>query len=442
MSKIGLIISREFNVRVRKRSFIITTLLVPILMVAMMSIPALVAIYGGGSDTKTVVVSASSNNHVAKELKSSEEMKFMLSTTPYPDVVREHQGVYGYLVLGDDILQNPASAKLYSTKSATMEVQRNLEKQIDDIISSHRIATSDVEGLGEIINHINVNSNLTTYDIEVGKDNQIEHKSSSTGLYYAVAYAGGFIIYMFILIYGMIVLQGVVEEKSNRIIEVMVSSVRPFELMLGKILGIASVAVLQFLIWIALIVGLSAILLPLIGSGMAGAVDATAAMPAGGAQEIIQNSPIGGVLSVLLDPWFITRIFGSFLIYFVGGYLLYASMFAAVGSAVDNVADTQQLQIPITIPLILAIFLLMSVMNDPFSDIAFWGSMIPFTSPVIMMARVSYGVPLWEFALSVTLLYGTFIGMTYVAAKIYRTGIFMYGKKPTLREFLSWLRYK
>ncbi len=442
MSKIGLIIGREFNVRVRKRSFILTTLLVPILMVAMMAVPVLVAIYGGGSETKTVVVS-SPTSEVASQLKNTEDLTFVLSTTPYPDVVSEYEGVYGYLVLGEDIIENPASAHLYTTKSATMEVQNSIERQLSGIITSHRIAATEVEGLGELMKQVSAKVSLTTYDIEVGRNNEVEQKSSSTGLYYSVAYAGGFIIYMFILIYGMVVLQGVVEEKSNRIIEVMVSSVRPFELMLGKILGIASVAVLQFLIWVVLIVGLSAVLLPILGSTIAGGAEGAAmASMSGGADMILQNSALGGVFSTLFDPWFITRVLGSFLIFFIGGYLLYASMFAAVGSAVDNVADTQQLQVPITIPLILAIFLLMNVMNDPFSELAFWSSMIPFTSPVIMMARVSYGVPLWEFALSVTLLYGTFIGMTYLAAKIYRTGIFMYGKKPTLREFLSWMRYK
>lgn len=436
MSKIGLIVGREFNVRVRKRSFIVMTILMPVLMVALMVVPALVAMYGGGSEQREIIV-CDASGIIGNRITSDSEVDFLVSSTSYPEVMSEHPNAYGYLTIGEDILENTSNAALYTKKNATIDLQQKIERTLSDIITQRRIENTNIEGLGEIMKEVSARASLSTFSIEKSsKSDEIVEKASSSGVYIAVSYLMGFVIYMFIFIYGTMVLNGVVEEKSNRIIEVIVSSVKPFELMMGKILGVASVAILQFVIWVVLIGVGSMVVMPMLGlSG------GDAAAMGGGAVPAELGVEINSVLSTLLDPWFLMRVVGSFLIFFIGGYLLYASMFAAIGSAVDNAADTQQLQLPVTVPLIISLVLMMSVMRDPYSELAFWGSIIPFSSPIIMMARVSYGVPWWEFALSVVMLYGSFFAITYFASKIYRVGIFMYGKKPTFKELFRWIKY-
>ncbi len=432
MGKIGLIIGREFNQRVRKKSFIITTLLMPLAMVAMIAVPVLIQIYGGDNSSKEIVVIEQSQL-IGSKLQSVDNITFKPINETYAEATQKYPNVYGYLVIGENLVQNTNDVKLYTTQSSTVSIENAITSQLSNIVTKIRIADTGVEGLDSLINAVRARVSMQTFDLHKSDTGEVTEKASSSGIAMAVAYASSLIIYMFILLYGMQVLQGVVEEKSNRIVEVIVSSVKPFELMLGKILGVAFVAILQFAVWVV-IVGVAVAFIPGIGAGAA-----TGAIPA----EAQMLSPqLMGVLSTLTDPAFLFRILGSFLLFFVGGYLLYASMFAAIGSAVDSVADTQQLQFPVTLPLILSIFIMISVMQSPNSDAAFWFSMIPFTSPIIMMARVAYGVPAWELLLSITILYATFVGMTYVAAKIYRTGIFMYGKKPSFAEIIKWERYK
>ena len=252
----------------------------------------------------------------------------------------------------------------------------------------------------------------------------------------------GMILDMFLMIYGAMVMQSVIEEKNNRVLEVVVSSISPFRLMLGKILGIASVAVVQVLIWGVLVCGVGALVMPhLISAEMMGSVEAMRAgtldpTAAGVDMEMVQT------LATATDFGYVFQIFAYLLLYVIGGYLLYSAMFAAVGSAVDNVQDAQQLQTPIMLPIILSIFVMMVVMKDPNSPLVFWCSMIPFTSPVVMMARIPCGIPTWEIVVSLAVLYATFMAMVWLAAKIYRVGIFMYGKKPTFKELYKWIRYK
>ena len=259
-----------------------------------------------------------------------------------------------------------------------------------------------------------------------------------------LSFVFAFMIYMFVLIYGGMVLQGVIEEKSSKVIEVIVSSVKPFELMMGKIIGIAAVAITQFLIWVVLIFVLGTVLVNfLAGDAMA---EAATAMADGGMAGMAgmegMDAQTVAALRNITDPAFLMKMLGGFLLFFIGGYLFYAAMFAAVGSAVDNEADSQQLQVPITIPLILAILVMMTVMKEPHSSLAVWFSMIPFTSPIIMMARLPYGVPAWEVILSLVILYASFVLLVWLAGKIYRVGIFMTGKKPTFGELAKWIRYK
>ncbi|MPN14946.1 putative protein YhaP [bioreactor metagenome] len=254
----------------------------------------------------------------------------------------------------------------------------------------------------------------------------------------AISYIASFLIYMFIFMFGSMVMRGVIDEKSNRVVEVIISSVKPFELMLGKILGVGAVALLQFLIWILLTVGIvfgaQAIMgvdLSAAGSSIPGAVPDGVPI-AGGA--------MGDIFAALAGLNYVYIVL-SFLAYFLLGYLLYASMFAAVGSAVDNEADTQQLTLPVTLPLIIGLFIMIHTFRFPDSTLSFWGSMIPFTSPMVMMARVPFGVPDWELALSIVLLLLTFLFMTFLSGKIYRVGILSYGKKATWKDLMKWLKY-
>jgi ABC-2 type transport system permease protein len=272
---------------------------------------------------------------------------------------------------------------------------------------------------------------------------------TNTGVNMAIGFGAGILIYVFIFLYGVQVMRGVIEEKTNRIVEVIISSVRPFQLMMGKIVGIAMVGLTQFVLWVLLT-------LILVGIGQVtflhdfsvlsnyGTEQIIPSMPnqfATGGQQNINYSEVAEILSDIKNINFI-HILLAFLFYFLGGYLLYSAMFAAVGSAVDNEADTQQFMLPITIPLVIAFIVSQFIMQNPEGSLAFWFSVIPFTSPVVMMVRLPFGVPVWEFVLSMALLVVTFIFITWLAGKIYRTGILMYGKKVTYRELWKWLRYQ
>ena len=258
-----------------------------------------------------------------------------------------------------------------------------------------------------------------------------------------MGYVLGFILYMFLLIYGSMVMQSVIEEKNNRVLEVMVSAVRPFDLMMGKILGVASVAIVQVLLWGVLIAGVGALVMPHLmpEDVMASAQAMQQGMPDAASMSGMNPEMLQAV-AAMTDLGYIVKIFVSLLLFVFGGYLLYSAMFAAVGSAVDNVQDASQLQMPITLPIILALLMMFVVIKAPNSQLAFWFSIIPFTSPIVMMARIPYDIPLWEVALSLVVLYASFVGMVWFAAKIYRVGIFMYGKKPSLKELFKWIRYK
>ena len=442
MGKIGIIAGREFNERVRKKSFIITTILMPIAFVAIMFVPALMMNIQSDDIREIVVVDQSGT--IAEGLKNTNNLSFTPSDKSVEELTAEQQDIFGILIIGKDVATNPSNVQLLTYESSTINIESEITEQIREIIESEKLKAYNIEDIDSILEAIQTPISLKVK--QLGESG--ETKESSSMLNIALAYIFGFLIYMFVFLYGNMVMQGVIEEKSNKVMEVMVSSVKPFELMMGKILGIASVAVTQFVIWVVFILVVGGAAMSLFGVGdMLAAASASAAMdPAAmmGTQMPVPalDDEMLSVIRTVTDPAYLLRILGGFLVYFVGGYLLYAAMFAAVGSAVDNEKDTNNLQLPITIPLILAIFVMMSAMQDPHGPLAFWFSMIPFTSPVVMMVRLPYGVPGWELALSIGLLFVTFIAMVYLAGKIYRVGVFMYGKKPTFAELAKWLRYK
>lgn len=441
MGKIGIIAAREFNERVKKKSFIITTILMPLFFVALMFVPALMMNIKSDEAKEVIVVDQS--GLIGDRLVSDGQLTFSPSEKSFEELRNEAHEVFGILVVGSDIATNPSNLQLFAYESSTINIEQAITDQVRTIVESEKLKEYNIEDIDAILEAIK-----TPVSIQVKQlDESGDAKESSSILNIALAYIFGFLIYMFVFLYGNMVMQGVIEEKSTKVMEVMVSSVKPFQLMMGKILGIASVAVTQFAIWVVfiLVVGGAAMSLLGVDEMMAAASSASAMDPAammGAASVPSLDDETLSILRTVTDPGYLLRILGGFLIYFVGGYLLYAAMFAAVGSAVDNEKDTNNLQMPITIPLILGIFVMMSAMQEPHGPLAFWFSMIPFTSPIVMMVRLPYGVPGWELALSVGLLVVTFVGMVWLAGKIYRVGVFMYGKKPTFRELLRWAKYK
>ncbi len=432
MGKIGIIIAREFNTRIRKRSFIITTMLMPLLFVGLMIAPTL--LMRMETDNSRTILVIDHSNVIGDKLISNNKLIYKTTDKSEEDLKTQQSGLFGYIVIGADVIKNPNDIKLHTYESSTLDTEYAINRELNRIIEQERLMNHNIKGLGSIINNIKSNAKVTSFKIE--EDG--EKSASSSALSMGIAYVFGIFIYMFTFMYGMMVMQGVIEEKSSKVVEVLISSVKPFQLMMGKIIGIASVAITQFCIWMILIVIFSNIALQMITIDPAtiqNSMQMGASLPAGVDTEAMT------ALTTLTDWSFLLSIFGSFIIYFIGGYLLYAAMFAAVGSAVSSVEESQQLQLPITIPMMLSIFIMISVIKEPNSTLAVIASIIPFTSPVVMMARIPYGVPTWELVTSIVFLYSSFIGMVWVASKIYRVGIFMHGKRPSFKELFKWIKY-
>lgn len=439
MSKVGIIIGREFNERVRKKSFIITTIMMPLLIIGLMVTPALIMKFSRG-DVKTIAV-IDESGMIAPKLESNSEIIFEPTSLNTEQARKDLTEKFGILYIGGDIMTNPNNVKLYANSSSSITVEQTIEKQISNIIETEKLKQYNIENLSQIMDEVKTSVTLQTFRNDESSEGDTQAKSS--GMAMAIGMMLGMILYMFLLIYGAMVMQSVIEEKNSRVLEVMVSSVSPFELMMGKILGVASVAIVQIILWGVLICGVGALVMPHLVP--ADVMESAQAMQQGGMDAVTAPGMDGDMLqmvSMATDFGYIISIFVYLLLFVIGGYLLYSAMFAAVGSAVDSIQDAQQLQTPITIPIILSIFIMMAVGKDPNSAIAVWGSMIPFTSPVVMMARIPFGIPMWEIITSLVILYASFIGMVWVSAKIYRVGIFMYGKKPTLKELYKWVRYK
>ena len=440
MRNIGLIIMREFKERVYKKSFIITTLLMPLLLALVSVAPTLIMIFAKGEAKQISVIDNS--GIVADKLESNEEVSFI--TLVNADLQQElknslEKDEFGVLYIGEDILTNPSNIQLYTNSSSSMMIEDNIADQVEEIIEQERLKEYNLENLREILDKVEVNISLSTF--RNGDDEQSTASSSAASSIVGIIL--GFVLYFFLVIYGSIVMQSIIEEKNSRILEVLVSTVRPFDMMMGKILGVAAVAATQILVWGVLIIAMSAFVIPaLIPDDIMASVEAlqagadVTAMAANG----VDTGMITAMASVL-DTGYIAKIVGLLLLFMVGGFLLYAAMYAAVGASVDEAQDAQQLTTPITIPIIFAFIILTMVMNDPNSPLVVWCSMIPFTSPIVMMGRVPSGIPTWEIILSLVLLYATFVFMVWIAGKIYRVGIFMHGKKPSFKDLYRWLKY-
>lgn len=441
MSMIGIIMGREFRERVMKKSFIISTILTPLLMVGIMVGTTYIMSSNVGEAKRIAVVDRS--GVVAPSLTSTEVIAYE-PTDRTPEELRSEsdEQMYGFLVIGEDIVSNPSNVALYSYSTSTMEVESAIASDIEEIVEQHRLRGYDIENLPQIMEEVEADVTLRSY--KLGEEDE-EDKESSSALAFGLAYIFGFVMYMFVIIYGSQVMQGVIEEKSGKVLEVMVSTVRPYQLMMGKILGIASVAVLQFVIWIVIIfVGGSLVMQFMMPADL---VESAAAISAGTADmAAMEGAGVDPEMAALLanatDVAFLAKFFGCFLLYFLGGYLLYAAMFAAVGGAVDNIQDSQQFQTPITMPIMVGLIVMMFAMKEPHAPLSFWCSMIPFTSPIVMVARLPFDVPMWELLLSLAILVVSFIVIVWLAAKIYRIGIFMHGRKPSYKELWQWITMK
>ena len=436
MNKIGIIITREFNERVRKKSFIITTILMPLLMIGLMVAPSLMMLFAKGDQKSLVVIDQS--GIIAPSLEGDDEITF----TPMDvtlDEARADSNIFGVLWIGSDVVDNPSNVKLYTNSSSSMSLESNLASQMEKIIERERLKRYDIENLEQIMQDVKVKVSFTTFRNDLSEEGEDEEATSST-IAYLLGLVLGMMLYMFLIIYGSMVMTSVIEEKGSRVLDVLVSSVNPFQLMMGKILGVASVAVTQIAIWGVLVCGIGAVVLPaLMPEDVMQTVEAVQMGQMTSVEADIDADLLSAV-SLATDVGGLIMMFVWLLLFLVGGFLFYSAMFAAVGSAVDSIQDANQLQTPITVPIILALILAMSVFNDPNSTLAFWGSIIPFTSPVVMMARVPFGIPTWQIILSLALLYASVVAMAWAAGKIYRVGIFMHGKKPSFKELLSWIR--
>ncbi len=458
MNKISLIIQREYLTRVRKKSFIIMSILGPILFASLLVLPALLANMED-KEVKTIAVIDQSKvltTYIAGQARSvipdNKYMKFVpLENTGLDELKNNFQetGYYAVLFIPENIMASETTV-LYSNKQPSLEVKSYIKDHLEKEIENLKLAANHIDNIDEILREIQ--TSIKVNGIKWTKDG--EAKKSNTGVVMGIGYISGLLIYFFIFLFGAMVMRGVIEEKTSRIVEVIVSSVKPFQLMMGKIVGIGLVGLTQFLIWIVLtiflVTGTQKIFLPELAGQqqveqVTGGNDLFTQQAAQASEiKVTQDEGNELVMEVIgalesIDP---IKIVLAFLFYFLTGFLLYGSLFAVVGSAVDNETDTQQFMLPITIPLVLGIIVMANVMNNPDGPLAFWFSIIPLTSPIVMMVRMPFDVPAWQLMISGIVMILTILLTIWMAGKIYRTGILMYGKKVSYKELWKWLRYK
>lgn len=414
-----LIIQREYMSRVRRKSFIISTILMPLFFVGLMALPAIIATLSGPEEKKVAIVDGT--GYLSRAFLDNESMHFEISDQP-TDSLKKRDDLDAILVIPADVVDDCAGLTLYTNGSPSPQTEMYISQILNNAIEQVKLSRYDIKNLDRIIAEVQTNVTLKT--IRIDGD---EEKESSSLASYMVGLILTFLLYMFIMLYGQMVMTSIIEEKNNRVLEIVVSSVKPVRLMLGKILGIGSVAVTQIIIWGIIIGVFTATVMPNLITG---------AVSASSDGDNIQ------ILNAIGAPGYIMGLFGMMTLFLILGYLFYSAIYAAIGSAVDNIQDASQLQSFAILPIVLGMVFSMTVLNDPNSSLAVWLSMIPFTSPMVMMARLPFGIPVWETLLSLAILAVSMLLMVWISAKIYRVGIFMYGKKPNVKELIRWARYK
>jgi ABC-2 type transport system permease protein len=437
MNKTLLIIQREYLSRVKKKSFLLMTFLVPMLFIGMYALVLFIIVKG--DDNKKQVRVLDQSGVFKNKLAETKNMDFYYVKGSYAEAKRQlMQSPGDFLLYIPSDYETSKDIEIISEKKPGLNILGDIEEQMEAVLQDKRLTDAGIDTA--IINQAKPKLNINARQITAEGE-----KDASVGASFTVGFIAAFLIYMSLFIYGTQVMRGVIEEKTTRIIEVIISSVKPFQLMLGKILGIGMVGLTQFLLWIILSAGLATAA----GAIMMNTEDSKlkleqlgqekANMAAGGQTDSDLLLNLTKAATTIDYPY----IIGTFLFYFLGGYLIYSALFAAVGSAVDNETETQQFMLPITLPLIFTFIIGMNVIaNNPDSTLSFWLSMIPFTSPIAMMIRIPFGVPAWELGLSMAFLIAGFIFTTWVAARIYRVGILMYGKKTSYKEIAKWFFYK
>ncbi|MEZ3521271.1 MAG: ABC transporter permease [Muribaculaceae bacterium] len=419
-SPLSIIISREYLERVKRKSFIITTLLVPLLMIICMVAPALFMLLGDDEQRNIAVIDDTAQ--IAQLLRDTDDIRFTTLDNGNLDAARADDDYDAILAIGARAIDNPEGAiTLYTRGAASMNTDTEVTSQLNRAIEDIRLRAYNIDNIRQILKEVEADVTLSTVRIDTSEDTE-----TSSILSYFLGLIMDMLLYMFILIYGQIVMNSIIEEKNNRVLEIVVSSVKPMILMMGKIIGVGLVAITQILIWAVIAGAASGWLLPFLSSST----------------DVSSEPAVAAAIQQLSDTGYVASLFVYMILFFVGGYFFYSSIYAAIGSAVDNIQDAGQLSSVATIPVVIGIIASMSIIQNPNTALAFWLSVIPFTSPMAMMSRLPFGVPVWETILSLTLLYASFIFMIWLCGKIYRVGIFMYGKKPTFVELMRWARYK
>ena len=437
MSKIGLIISREYRNRVVKKSFLWMTFLTPVLMAALIVVPIWLASIKDDEERVVAVVDQTGlyvelfdglecEDCVFEVVDEAPELRFDTSIFP------EESEYMAFVIIDDDLSVGANAVTIYSQKQFPSSVRRFIESALENYVEEQKLASYNIPKLKEMIDDARVDVRAKTYKLS---DEGVT--SSDSDIASIVGILATVLIYMCIVVSGSQVMNSVVHEKVNRIVEVMVCSVRPWELMWGKIIAVGLTCLTQMVLWAVLTMMIVGVAMGVMGIDMSGLQGSPAA---GMAVEMQGVSALGELFEVLwsIDWGFVAVMF---LVYFVGGYLLYSSMFAAIGASVDNESDTSQFMTPITLVVLFALYAGMYSAENPDGPLAFWCSMIPFTSPIVMMVRVPFDVPVWQLGLSLGLLALTIVGTIWLSAKIYRVGILMYGKKPTVKEIIKWIKY-
>lgn len=435
--KCGLIISQEYRNRVAKKSFLLLTLLTPILFAALIIVPIKLATLDGDNDKMIAVVDQTGlYAQLFKEDKGDVKFDVIEADGLKVNEFREEKaGDYrAFLVIDGDLSENPTALSIYSEKIVSHDVKANIEKMLSQYVEHVKLESYNVPGIEEMIEKSKTEVRATTY--KMGEDGEEEHSDAEVASVIGILMTT--LIYMFIFISGSQVMNSVVQEKVNRVVEVMVCSAKPWELMFGKIIAVALVSLTQIAIWIVM-TGL----LAGVGANLAG-VDFQSTANVAMNPQAVQMAELSEGQQFMADMMSINwgLILGMFVLYFIGGYLLYAGMFAAVGAAVDNENDTGQFMMPITIVVLFALYAGIYSAQNPDGPLAFWCSIIPFTSPIVMMVRLPFDVPFWQLGLSLAVLAATVVLMIWLAAKVYRVGILMYGKKPSWKEIIKWITIK
>ena len=449
---IKTIISREYLTRVKKKSFLLITFLGPVFFAAVAILPSLIMFMAEDKGKQIGIIDES--GIAISQFADTDAIDFTDYTGQCADSLKTQLEPLGLdalvLISPVDSATNAVSVTAYSTSPMSVDMKDAISSRVNEAVEDYRLSLYEIDDLKQIMQDVKFNSTVTTYTL--GEDG--EEKISSSEVYMIISLVLSMIIYMFIAMFSGMVMQSVIEEKASRVVEVLVSSVKATELMFGKIIGVACVALTQFFLWIVLTAVLVTGVSSFIGldSLMASATVQTEQMtqmteglgvetPDMALTQVSDGGEMAAILTTLQSLDYGQLIVG-FIIYFILGYLLYASFFAAIGSAVENEADTQQLQLPVTIPLMIAFFIAFYAFKAPDSAVVFWGSMIPFTSPIVMLSRIPFGVPGWELALSIGLLVVTFIACGWASAKIYKIGILMFGKKTSFKDLWKWLKQK